>query len=92
MTFPQSAIVRPAALRPGATPAVLSAAGTPKPGLVHRGMSRLQELGYMRMPTRSSMLRFRCSEVIILSSGGFGSLCQKLPQAIVHSVASAERA
>ena len=38
--------VRPAALRPGATLAVLSPASTPKPELVERGMRRLEELGY----------------------------------------------
>jgi muramoyltetrapeptide carboxypeptidase len=39
-------MVKPAALRPGATLAVLSPASTPKSDLVHRGISRLQELGY----------------------------------------------
>jgi muramoyltetrapeptide carboxypeptidase len=39
-------MVRPAALRPGATLAVLSPASTPKPDLVHRGIDRLHELGY----------------------------------------------
>lgn len=38
--------MKPAALRPGAMLAVLSPASTPKPELVHRGISRLQELGY----------------------------------------------
>jgi muramoyltetrapeptide carboxypeptidase len=38
--------VKPAALRPGATLAVLSPASTPKPELVERGMRRLEDLGY----------------------------------------------
>jgi muramoyltetrapeptide carboxypeptidase len=40
------ALVKPAALRVGATLAVLSPASTPKGELVHRGLERLQELGY----------------------------------------------
>lgn len=46
MTTPRRPTVKPAPLRPGATLAVLSPASTPKPELVHRGMARLQELGY----------------------------------------------
>jgi muramoyltetrapeptide carboxypeptidase len=38
--------VKPAPLRAGATLAVLSPASTPKRELVHRGISRLQALGY----------------------------------------------
>src|SRR6202012_1411570 len=38
--------VKPAALRPGATLAVLSPASTPKPELVHRGIAHLNSLGY----------------------------------------------
>ncbi len=38
--------VRPAALRPGATLAVLSPASTPKQELVERGLRRLEALGY----------------------------------------------
>ena len=38
--------VKPAALRSGATLAVLSPASTPKPELVERGMRRLEDLGY----------------------------------------------
>jgi len=39
-------LVKPAALRAGATLAVLSPASTPKAELVQRGMERLQALGY----------------------------------------------
>jgi muramoyltetrapeptide carboxypeptidase len=46
VTTPPRAAVKPAPLRPGATLAVLSPASTPKAELVHRGMARLQELGY----------------------------------------------
>ncbi len=38
--------MKPAALRPGATLAVLSPASTPKPELVQRGLEHLQALGY----------------------------------------------
>jgi muramoyltetrapeptide carboxypeptidase len=38
--------VKPAALRPGATLAVLSPASTPRPELVHRGIAHLHSLGY----------------------------------------------
>ncbi len=38
--------MKPKGLRAGATLAVLSPASTPKAELVHRGMERLQELGY----------------------------------------------
>jgi muramoyltetrapeptide carboxypeptidase len=38
--------IRPAALRPGSTLAVLSPASTPKPDLVQRGIDRLHQLGY----------------------------------------------
>lgn len=46
MTASRIATIMPAALRPGATLAVLSPASTPKPDLVHRGIDRLHELGY----------------------------------------------
>ncbi len=46
MTILQSTVVKPAALRSGATLAVVSPASTPKPELVHQGISRLQALGY----------------------------------------------
>lgn len=46
MTTSRTAAIKPAALRPGATLAVVSPASTPKPDLVHRGIDRLQELGY----------------------------------------------
>jgi muramoyltetrapeptide carboxypeptidase len=39
-------VVKPAALRAGATLAVLSPASTPKPELVHSGMAHLNSLGY----------------------------------------------
>jgi muramoyltetrapeptide carboxypeptidase len=38
--------LRPAALRPGSTLAVVSPASTPKPELVEQGMQRLQAMGY----------------------------------------------
>ncbi len=38
--------LRPKALRPGATLAVLSPASTPKPELVQQGIARLEQLGY----------------------------------------------
>ena len=40
------ALVKPSALRAGATLAVLSPASTPKVELVYRGMERLRALGY----------------------------------------------
>ena len=40
------ALVKPAALGPGANLAVISPASTPKPNLVHQGISRLHALGY----------------------------------------------
>jgi muramoyltetrapeptide carboxypeptidase len=43
---PMAKAVKPAALRPGATLAVISPASTPKPELVQEGIRRLQELGY----------------------------------------------
>lgn len=46
MTAPHSAAVKPAALHPGATLAVVSPASTPKSEQVHQGMKSLQELGY----------------------------------------------
>lgn len=46
MTTSRGAAVKPAALRPGATFAVVSPASTPNPELVHRGIGRLQGLGY----------------------------------------------
>ncbi len=39
-------MVKPRALRAGATLAVLSPASTPKPDLVHRGIARLHSLGF----------------------------------------------
>jgi muramoyltetrapeptide carboxypeptidase len=41
-----TALTKPAALRPGATLAVVSPASTPKPELVHAGIARLHALGY----------------------------------------------
>jgi muramoyltetrapeptide carboxypeptidase len=46
MTAISNTAVKPAALRPGATLAVLSPASTPKPELVHRGIAHLHSLGY----------------------------------------------
>ncbi|WP_348266919.1 LD-carboxypeptidase [Edaphobacter sp. DSM 109919] len=46
MTASRNAMVKPAALRPGATLAVVSPASTPKSELVHQGIGRLQALGY----------------------------------------------
>ncbi len=46
MTTPSIAAVKPRALLPGATLAVLSPASTPKPDLVHRGIAHLHSLGY----------------------------------------------
>lgn len=46
MTVSGRAVVKPAALRCGATLAVLSPASTPKPDLVQQGIDRLQALGY----------------------------------------------
>ena len=46
MTAASRPVVKPAALRPGATLAVLSPASTPKPDLVELGITRLQNLGY----------------------------------------------
>lgn len=46
MTNSSTSAIRPRALRPGATLAVLSPASTPKPDLVHRGVAHLQSLGY----------------------------------------------
>lgn len=46
MTGSSSSLVKPRALRPGATLAVVSPASTPKPDLVHRGIAHLQSLGY----------------------------------------------
>lgn len=46
MTASRRGVVKPAALRPGATLAVLSPASTPKPDLVQQGIDRLQALGY----------------------------------------------
>ena len=46
MTTSSIAAVKPRALRPGATLAVLSPASTPKPDLVHRGTAHLHSLGY----------------------------------------------
>ena len=46
MTTSSIAVVKPRALRPGATLAVLSPASTPKPDLVYEGITRLHSLGY----------------------------------------------
>jgi muramoyltetrapeptide carboxypeptidase len=46
MTAAPTSPVKPAALRPGATLAILSPASTPKPELVHRGIAHLHSLGY----------------------------------------------
>lgn len=46
MTNSVTSAIRPRALRPGGTLAVLSPASTPKPALVHRGVAHLQSLGY----------------------------------------------
>jgi muramoyltetrapeptide carboxypeptidase len=42
--------IKPRALHPGATLAVLSPASTPKPELVHSGIAHLQSLGYKTVP------------------------------------------
>lgn len=57
MTTSRSATVKPAALRPGATLAVLSPASTPKPDLVDRGIGRLHELGYRTVLGRHALDR-----------------------------------
>jgi muramoyltetrapeptide carboxypeptidase len=41
-----TSVIKPRALHPGATLAILSPASTPKPDLVHRGIARLHSLGY----------------------------------------------
>jgi muramoyltetrapeptide carboxypeptidase len=41
-----TSVIKPRALQPGATLAILSPASTPKPDLVHRGIARLHSLGY----------------------------------------------
>lgn len=46
MTNSSASAIKPCALRPGATLAVISPASTPKPDLVHRGIAQLQSLGY----------------------------------------------
>jgi muramoyltetrapeptide carboxypeptidase len=46
VTTSRTATIKSSALRPGATLAVLSPASTPKSDLVHRGIGRLQEMGY----------------------------------------------
>lgn len=46
MTNSSASAIKPRALRPGATLAVISPASTPKPNLVHRGIAHLQSLGY----------------------------------------------
>ena len=46
MTDTIKGLTRPAALRPGATLAVVSPASTPKPELVERGLAELEALGY----------------------------------------------
>jgi muramoyltetrapeptide carboxypeptidase len=46
MTTSSNLAVKPRALRPGATLAILSPASTPKPELVHRGIAHLHSLSY----------------------------------------------
>lgn len=46
MTTSSNVAVKPRALRPGATLAILSPASTPKPELVHRGIAHLHSLSY----------------------------------------------
>ena len=46
MTNSSNSVVKPPALRRGATLAVLSPASTPKGDLVHRGIAQLRSLGY----------------------------------------------
>jgi len=46
LTNSSASAIKPRALRPGATLAVISPASTPKPDLVHRGVAHLQSLGY----------------------------------------------
>jgi muramoyltetrapeptide carboxypeptidase len=46
VTNSSTSVIKPRALRPGATLAVLSPASTPKPELVHNGIAHLQSLGY----------------------------------------------
>jgi muramoyltetrapeptide carboxypeptidase len=46
LTNSSATTIKPRALHPGATLAVLSPASTPKPELVHRGVAHLQSLGY----------------------------------------------
>jgi len=41
-----TSVIKPRALQPGATLAILSPASTPKPDLVDRGIARLHSLGY----------------------------------------------
>jgi muramoyltetrapeptide carboxypeptidase len=57
VTALRSAMVKPAALRPGATLAVVSPASTPKPDLVDQGISRLQALGYRTVLGRHALDR-----------------------------------
>jgi muramoyltetrapeptide carboxypeptidase len=46
MTISLTSTIKPRALHPGATLAVISPASTPKPDLVHRGIAHLHALGY----------------------------------------------
>jgi muramoyltetrapeptide carboxypeptidase len=46
VTTSSNVAVKPRALRPGATLAILSPASTPKPELVHRGIAHLHSLSY----------------------------------------------
>jgi muramoyltetrapeptide carboxypeptidase len=46
LTNSSTSAIKPRALRPGATVAVVSPASTPKPDLVYRGIAHLQSLGY----------------------------------------------
>ena len=46
MTTSSTSLIKPRALRPGSTIAVISPASTPKSELVHRGMAHLHLLGY----------------------------------------------
>jgi muramoyltetrapeptide carboxypeptidase len=46
VTSSSTSVIKPRALRPGSTIAVVSPASTPKSELVHRGMTHLHSLGY----------------------------------------------
>ena len=55
VTNSSNLVVKPPALRPGATLAVLSPASTPKADLVHRGIAHLRSPG-IRLPQRAHVL------------------------------------